>query len=96
MEEAEFKRLEESARQAKAILKGELQPGRIRIVEAPTLARSAREKLGMTQEEFARALQTSPSTIRSWEQGKRNPTPATRLLLKVATQHPREVLDCVQ
>lgn len=95
MEEAEFNRLIESAKQAKAIMRGELAPGRIRVVEPRSLALSAREKLGMTQEQFARTLHTSVSTVRSWEQGKRTPTPATQLLLKVAKEHPGEVLDCV-
>lgn len=95
MEAAEFERLKESVRQAKAIMRGEMAPGRIRIMESPVLARNAREKLGMTQEEFAATLHTSVSTVRSWEQGKRNPTPATRLLLKVAAKHPGEVLECV-
>lgn len=95
MEEAEFNRLVESVKQAKAILRGELAPGRIRIVEPRSLALSAREKLGMTQEQFARTLHTSVSTVRSWEQGKRTPTPATQLLLKVAKEHPAEVLECV-
>jgi len=95
MEEAEFNRLKASVRQAKAIMKGELVPGRVRIMEPPALARSAREKLGMTQEQFAMILHTSVSTVRSWEQGKRNPTPATELLLKVANKHPETILECV-
>lgn len=95
MEEAEFNRLIESAKQAKAIMRGELAPGRIHVVEPHSLALSAREKLGMTQEQFARTLHTSVSTVRSWEQGKRTPTPATQLLLKVAKEYPSEVLDCV-
>lgn len=95
MEKQEFNRLKESVKQAKAIMQGEMPPGRVRFIESPSLARAAREKLGMTQEQFAATLQTSVSTVRSWEQGKRSPTPATRLLLKVAQQHPAQVLECV-
>jgi len=90
-----FQQLKQSVGQMNAIKRGELAPGRIRVVEPRTLARGAREKLGMTQEQFARALHTSVSTVRSWEQGKRTPTPATQLLLKVAKEHPDEVLECV-
>lgn len=95
MEETEFNRLVESVKQAKAIMRGEMAPGRVRIIGPRSLALSAREKLGMTQEEFARTLHTSVSTVRSWEQGKRTPTPATQLLLKVAKKHPTQVLECV-
>ncbi|MEO0510731.1 MAG: helix-turn-helix domain-containing protein [Verrucomicrobiota bacterium] len=95
MEEIEFNRLVESVKQAKAVMKGEMVPGRVRVLEGPNLAKSAREKLNMTQQQFADTLETSVSTVRSWEQGTRAPSPAAHLLLKVANKHPETVLECV-
>ena len=35
--------------------------------------RKVRERLGLTQEEFARALQVSQSTVQNWESGRTRP-----------------------
>lgn len=95
MEDEDFNRLAESVQQAKDIIEGKLAPNRIRVRNPQNLAKSAREKLDMTQEEFAKTLNTSISTVRSWEQGTRTPTPATEILLKIATKYPEKVLECV-
>lgn len=49
------------------------------------LVRSLRERLGLTQEEFARELGVSFSTVNVWENGKRQPLPfLRRRLLEMA------------
>lgn len=53
----------------------------------------AREKLGMTQEQFARLLGISVRTIHQWEQGRRKPSGAARVLLRVASLDPKAVLQ---
>ena len=47
-----------------------------------------REKLNLSQTVFARLLNVSPSSIRQWEQGKRKPTGATRVLLDLLKRSP--------
>ena len=47
-----------------------------------------REKLNLSQTVFARLLNVSPSSIRQWEQGKRKPTGATRVLLDLLKKSP--------
>ena len=37
--------------------------------------KQSREKLGLTQIEFAKKLNVSVQTVQAWEQGKRNPRP---------------------
>jgi putative transcriptional regulator len=44
--------------------------------------------MGLSQLEFAELLGVSPRTLQDWEQGRREPTGAARMLLKVATKHP--------
>ena len=47
-----------------------------------------REKLNLSQTVFARLLNVSPSSIKQWEQGKRKPTGATRVLLDLLKRSP--------
>ncbi len=63
------------------------QATRITKVELPTAA-TARLQMGLSQIEFAELLGVSPRTLQDWEQGRREPTGAARMLLKVATRHP--------
>jgi putative transcriptional regulator len=48
-----------------------------------------RRFVGMTQEEFARALSISVHTLRNWEQGRRHPEGPALALLRIAARHPR-------
>jgi transcriptional regulator with XRE-family HTH domain len=59
----------------------------------PEEIKGAREKLGLTQVEFAKAFQVSPRAIRGWEHGERNGRPhaippVVALLVKFAVKHP--------
>jgi len=58
----------------------------------PEEIKAAREKLGLTQAEFAKAFQVSPRAIRGWEHGERNGRPhaippVIALLVKFAMKH---------
>ena len=48
-----------------------------------------RSFVGLTQAEFARAIEISVHTLRNWEQGRRNPEGPALALLKIAARHPR-------
>ena len=62
---------------------------RVTKVELPAAAAAAaRLQMGLSQLEFAELLGVSPRTLQDWEQGRREPTGAARILLKVATKHP--------
>ena len=49
--------------------------------------RKVRERLGMTQEEFAQALQVSQSTVQNWESGRTRPHRGTIARIEAAA-HP--------
>ena len=53
-----------------------------------TAAAEARQKVGMSQLEFALLLGVSARTLQDWEQGRREPTGAAKTLLRVAEKHP--------
>ena len=61
-----------------------------RVTKLPIpAAAEARAKSGLSQAEFAQLLGVSSRTLQDWEQGRREPTGAARMLLKVAVQHPK-------
>jgi len=48
-----------------------------------------RNFVGLTQAEFARAIEISVHTLRNWEQGRRKPEGPAIALLRIAARHPR-------
>jgi len=44
-------------------------------IEVPTLVRRLRERMGLTQEQFAREVGVTFSTVNLWENGRRRPQP---------------------
>lgn len=68
------------------------QAGRVTQVKVPD-AVEARSRTGLSQEEFARLLGVSPRTLQDWEQGRREPTGAAKMLLRVAASHPEVLLE---
>ncbi|GHT93608.1 transcriptional regulator [Betaproteobacteria bacterium] len=52
----------------------------------------ARLSVGLSQKDFARMLGVSVRTLQEWEQGRREPSGAARMLLKIASTNPQAVL----
>lgn len=48
-----------------------------------------RRFVGMTQAQFAQAMEISVHTLRNWEQGRRRPEGPAVALLRIAARHPR-------
>ena len=59
----------------------------------PYLVREIRHTLSVSQAIFAQMLGVSASTVRAWEQGKREPEGPARRLLQIAESHPEALLD---
>jgi DNA-binding transcriptional regulator YiaG len=55
--------------------------------------RDLRNRLGVSQERFARALNVSVSSVRAWEQGLRQPDGPTVRLLELADRHPEILME---
>jgi putative transcriptional regulator len=47
-----------------------------------------REKTKLSQNVFAKVLNVSSSSVKQWEQGKRTPTGATKVLLELLKDNP--------
>jgi len=59
----------------------------------PRDIRAIRRSLNASQVLFARFLNVSPNTIRSWEQGTRRPRGADLKLLAIARKSPKTLLS---
>jgi putative transcriptional regulator len=90
-----FDELTASVREGGAILRGEAPPSRTFVVEAPDVG-GIRNRLQLSQSEFAARLGISVATLRNWEQGRRKPEGPARILLQVAARYPDVLWDVVR
>ncbi|BCX81231.1 putative transcriptional regulator [Methylomarinovum caldicuralii] len=58
--------------------------------------KAIRRRLGMNQESFCAAFGISLGTLRHWEQGRRQPRGAARVLLQLIERNPKAVLETLQ
>jgi putative transcriptional regulator len=58
--------------------------------------KNIRNKLNMTQEQFAKSFSLPLGTIRDWEQGAKYPDTAARILLRVIARNPQAVLHALK
>ena len=80
--EADFRRMI-PAPVRRRIREGRIESGRDIVL--------LRRFVGLSQKEFARALEISVHTLRNWEQGRRQPEGPAIALLKIAARHPNIV-----
>jgi putative transcriptional regulator len=95
MSDERFQELLGSVKEMNAIRRGEIKPKRVTVRELPE-ALEARQKLKFSRSEFASAIGVSERTLESWEQGRRNPSGAASVLLKIAKHNPKAVLRAVR
>jgi putative transcriptional regulator len=55
-----------------------------------------RERLGLTQEEFATTYRIPVGTLRDWEQSRKTPDAPARAYLIVIAKNPKAVADCLR
>lgn len=84
---------EQLARAIPARVRKRLIDGKI---ESGADVAALRRFVGLTQDEFARAMGISVHTLRNWEQGRRHPDGPAIGLLRIAARHPRIIRENVQ
>ena len=87
MEQALFDDLVQSLKEAKAIAHGQAPASRRFTVEPPDV-KVVRERIGLSQSEFARLMRVSVKTLQNWEQHRRNPSGPAAALLKIVLNAP--------
>jgi len=94
MDKELFTDLLQSVKDMDKIMRGEMAPSRVFVVEPDTVdARAAREKTGLSQSEFARLLRVKVKTLQNWEQHQRKPSGPAAALLMLASKNPKVVLE---
>jgi putative transcriptional regulator len=84
----------QSMQEGMDILLGKVAPSRVWHPPASVDVRAVRARTGLSQTQFARRFGFTPAAVREWEQGRRQPEAAARVLLLVIASHP-EVVDKV-
>jgi putative transcriptional regulator len=87
-------RIIEGLEEAVAWSRGQDVPARVTLVQIPDVdVRKVRQKMGLSQTQFATKFGFPAATLRNWEQGRVRPDAPTRVLLAVIAKHPRTVED---
>jgi len=94
MKDELFQQLAASLKEGGAILRGKKKASRSTTLKTPD-AKAVRDKLGLSQIQFAALIGISPRTLQNWEQGHRRPEGTARALLRVAESHPEAVLEAL-
>ncbi len=94
MKKEHFEKLVASVREAGEIKKGRKAPSRAYEIKPPEI-KIVREKLNVSQNEFALMIGVSVRTLQNWEQGRRKPEGPAKALLRIASKNPGAVLDAL-
>ena len=94
MKDKQFRELIESIRHTGEYMRGRRKPSRV-LRYTPANVRKIRFQLGLSQNQFARALHISVNTLQNWEQGRCVPQGPAQVLLKIAGKNPKVVLEAI-
>lgn len=95
MDDEDFAGLMSGLRDVAAYQRGERE-GFVTHVPANVDVRTIRAKRGQTQHGFARTYGFSVSAVRDWEQGRRRPERAARILLAMIDRAPDTVEEVMR
>src|SRR5258708_29832196 len=95
MDKKLFADLVESMQQHNEIIAGTRKPARATKVDAQSI-KVLRARAGVTQEKFAALIQVDLSTLRNWEQRRREPTRPAKALIRAITNDPKHVLKALE
>jgi len=96
MDKALFEDLLQSVKEMNQIVRGEMPPSRVFVVESDGLnVRAVRAKTGLSQSQFAQLLRVSTKTLQNWEQRRRKPSGPAAALLTLADKAPDTVLNAL-
>jgi len=94
MKKSHFEKLIASIKEAGEIKAGRKKPSRVYEIEPPEI-KTVREKLNVSQNDFALMIGVSIRTLQNWEQGRRKPKGPAKALLRVASRNPSAVLNAL-
>ena len=87
-----FESIKAGLEDAIAYARGDKTRGRVWAPKVKKVnVRAVRERLGLSQSEFSSVFALGLDTVQNWEQGRRAPTGATRVLLQIIEREPAAV-----
>lgn len=87
-----FDKIMEGLTDVKAIVDGTADPSTYRVHVPETVdVKAIRAREGLSQDGFAHRYGFSPASVKQWEQGRRTPDAAARVLLTVIAKEPEAV-----
>ena len=90
------KRLIKSAKEARAIARGEADASTYKVfVPAKIDVKAIRTRRGLTQEEFCLKYGLCIASLRDWEQGRFSPDPTVRAYLTIIDRNPEAVEEAL-
>lgn len=89
-------RILRSVRTAQAFARGETTEGFVVHTPENVDVKAIRKKLRLSQEAFAQRFGLSAAAVREWEQQRRQPDLAARVLLRVIAYNPDAVIEALQ
>jgi len=96
MTEKAFDAIMAGLRDAVAFAEGDTTRGTVSTVEVPLVdVKAARTRLGLSQPAFARTFGVSVATVRNWEQHRRRPQGAARILLNIIALNPEVAVQAI-
>lgn len=95
MKNEDFEKLVASIQEAVEIKANRVKPSRVFEFKPPEI-KSIRDRLDVSQSEFAMMIGVSVRTLQNWEQGRRNPDGPAKALLRIAAKNPGAVLEALQ
>lgn len=102
MNKKNFDELVASMREGGAILRGTKKAARTwtvagdKRIETKEDVQALRQEFGVSQSVFAKFMGVSINTLQNWEQGRRQPTGAARVLLTIAHRQPTLFRETVE
>jgi putative transcriptional regulator len=94
MQKYKFEELLSSVKEAKDIMQGKKEPNRKFYIQEPN-AKEIRQKLQLTQNQFASLMNIRIHTLRNWEQARRQIEGLAKVLLNVANNHPNILIEMI-
>jgi putative transcriptional regulator len=82
-------------RRLKRLARAAVGPSSAARTEAEVDVRAVRARTGLSQAKFAELLSIEVSTLRNWEQGRREPTGPARALLRAIRNDPVAVIQAL-
>ena len=86
-----FNELLASVREMDEIVQGKKAAARVTEFPEPE-AKLIREKIGLSQNQFAILIGVSKRTLENWEQGRRHPTGPAKALLRILDVDPEHAV----